>query len=81
MMGIINYFISSNMLDILFLSSENARGKGSEKETLPKEERFNQIFSKLRERNAHNDCIIKRYVKKMVKRKVKFPSDEEIIEN
>ena len=36
------------MIDILFLSSENNRGKGGEKETLPKEERFNQIFAKLR---------------------------------
>lgn len=78
-MRIMNYFISSNMIDMLFLSSENNRGKGNEKENLPKEERFNQIFAKLRERNLHNDCIIKKYVKKMGKRKGKFPSNTEII--
>jgi hypothetical protein len=61
------------MLDLLDLAPDGLRGKQIEKEGASREERFNQIMSKLRERNALNEMFIKRYIKKVMKRRGKLP--------
>jgi hypothetical protein len=61
------------MIDLLDLAPDCARTKPKDREPFTKEERFNILLNKLRERNLFNDAFIKKFIQKAGRKKVKFP--------
>jgi hypothetical protein len=60
------------MLDLLELA-DAGKTRPRDRESPTKEERFNVLLARLRERNLHNEDFIRRYRLKAARKKAKFP--------